>query len=278
MAACSQVSLPGSDHLTATAKAESQPTEINKRSATATAEVEQTVEAKANPTEKPDPTKPATLDPLTFIMKDPLGDCDGGTPTCSADLIELRIYPAECSESTSGLYLREDPLPPFVCPDQLPKTTYSNEFLAAAFAPPGTLGDDFVLPILICLNLDEDSDASTGLQSGPERGMESSLCLSTDGGEAVLSHFSPAGEFIDQDLLNTDEMIRVAESVVTIAIPDLGISEAEQAAYAVLVSACVVDSASGALNCDRAGWTCFEFDSNELDPAAIPDCRTSTNP
>ena len=132
------------------------------------------------------------------------------------------------------------------------------------------------MPILICLNLDEDGDASTGLQSGPERGMESSLCLSTDGGEAVLSHFSPEGELIGQELLSAEDMIRVAESVVTIAVPDLGISETENAASAVLVSACVMDLSTGGLTCDRVGWSCFVVDLDEMNPATLPDCRIST--
>lgn len=62
LAACSIVSLPGSDQLTATAKAESQPTELSKADSTS---VEQTLEAKANPTQKPDPTKPA---PFAFTF------------------------------------------------------------------------------------------------------------------------------------------------------------------------------------------------------------------
>ena len=277
IAACGRVSLPGSDHLTATAKAERQPTELNKQSSTATASVEQTLEAKANPTQKPDSKPSATPAPRAFILKDKIGDCDGGNPTCSADLIELRIYPAECSESASGFYVQEDPFQEFVCPSEVPETVYSSGFVAAAFAPPGALGEDFV-PILICLNLDEDGEDSTGLQSGPERGIETSLCLSTDGGEAVLSYFSPEGDFIGQELLIADEMMRVAESVVTIAVPDLGISEIEKAASAVMVTACAMDSATGALSCDRAGWSCVDVDLDETNPAMLPDCRTSIGP
>lgn len=197
---------------------------------------------------------------------------------CTADIEELQIAPVACVGGNSGFILQEDPLPPIACPDQLPELTDPSGFLTIAFAPPGTLGIEGEIPLLVCLNVDKDGDAESGLQSGPEQGTDTSLCISTDGGEMVVSHFGPDGEFTDQELLSTDEVIRIAESVVTFAVPDLGISEAERAASAVLVSACEINSSTGALSCDRAGWSCLYVEPDEMNPAMLPDCRTSKDP